>query len=48
MYFLIIRWRARKLERRGDERVRQTRWLLDARGVEIEPRDQSLIEERLQ
>ena len=47
MYFLI-RWRSRKLARRGDERVRQTRLLLDTRGVEIEPRDQSLIEERLQ
>jgi hypothetical protein len=47
MYFLIC-WRARRLTRRGDERVRQTRSLLDTRGVEIRPRDQSLIEERLQ
>ena len=44
----LIRWRVRKLAFRGDERVRQTRLLLDTRGVEIAPRDQSLIEEQLQ
>jgi len=46
--YCLVRWRARKLACRGDQRVAQTRLLLNTRGVEIHPRDQSLIQERLQ
>jgi len=48
MYYWLVRWRARKLACRGDQHVTQTRLLLDARGVEMQPCDQSLIQERLQ
>jgi hypothetical protein len=40
----LIRWRARKLACRGDWLVSQTRHLLDTRGVEITPHDQTYIE----
>jgi hypothetical protein len=48
MYLLpLIRWRAKKLARHGDQQTLQTRSLLDARGAEMEPVDRSRIEERL-
>jgi len=43
----FIHWRPRKLAQRGDQQLFRTRFLLDARGVEIDPRDQTVIEERL-
>jgi hypothetical protein len=47
MYFLI-RWRAQKLASRGDQRVSQIRLLLDTRGVEMDTRDHTVIEGRLE
>jgi len=43
----LIRWRPRKLAQRADQQLRQTRSLLDARGVEIDPRHQTVIKDRL-
>jgi hypothetical protein len=47
MYLFLIRWRAKKLAKRADHQVSQTRLLLDTRGVEMEPGDRNRIQERL-
>jgi hypothetical protein len=43
----LIRWRPRKLAKRGDQQLSRTLFLLDARGVQVDPRDQTIIEQRL-
>ncbi len=47
VYFFLIRWRAKKLAKRADHQVSQTRQLLDTRGAEMEPGDRNVIQERL-
>jgi hypothetical protein len=46
--YCLIRWRAQKLVSRGDQQVLRTHFLLDTRGPEINPRDHTVIEGRLQ
>lgn len=48
MYLFFIRLRAKKLAKRADHHISQTRLLLDARGAEMERGDRQLIQERLQ
>jgi len=43
----LIRWRPRKLAQRGDQQLLRTHFLLDARGVQIDPRRRAIIEQRL-
>jgi len=43
----LIRWKAQKLAQRGDQHLSRTRFLLNSRGVQIDRRDQTVIEERL-
>jgi hypothetical protein len=47
MYLLLIKWRAKKLARHGDQQIVQVRLLLDARGAEIGQGDRNRIEEQL-
>jgi hypothetical protein len=47
MYLLLIRWRAKKIAKHADHQISQTRFLLDARGAEMERGDRNIIEERL-
>ena len=44
----LIRWRAQKLVKLGDEQVAQARSLLKNRGVEIGPHDHAILEEHLE
>jgi hypothetical protein len=48
MYLFFIRLRAKKLAKRADHQISQTRHLLDARGAEMERGDRQIIQERLQ
>jgi hypothetical protein len=47
MYLLFIRLRAKKLAKRADHQISQTRFLLDARGAEMERGDRKIIQDRL-
>ena len=44
----LIRWRAQKLVKLGDEQVAQAQSLLKNRGVEIGPHDHAILEEHLE
>ena len=48
MYLFFIRLWAKKLAKRADHHISQTRLLLDARGAEMERGDRQIIQERLQ
>ncbi len=48
MYYLFIRWRVQKLVKRGDQQRSQSQVLLKTRGVEIDPRRRTTIEDRLE
>ena len=43
----LIRWRPRKLTQCGDDQLSRTRFLLDARGFQIDPSGRTLLEQRL-
>ena len=44
----LIRWKAQKLVKLGDEQVAQAQSLLETRGVEIGPHDHAIIKEHLE
>jgi hypothetical protein len=48
MYLFLIRRRAKKLAKRANNQTSKTRLLLDARGAQINARDRTVINERLE